>query len=202
MANQVNPLILRSKIFPFYKNNVNCFYNLKSGVYSVLMCLKKGCPNYYLRIKCLGFCVFFVIKSIGDRETGLKNSFSIKHLLTDTKKKWFTIIPYWKILLFNIKSLLLSVEYLISFILNRIKYTQGTVRKIIMNVALLLFNEYKIRGFRSIVSGRVKGEQRSKTEVFNFGVYSTSEVYTVIKYGYSYINTKYGVLGVRVWLFI
>lgn len=168
----------------------------------MLLCLRKSYPNYYLRIKYIGFCVFFVIKSIDGEETGLKDSFFIKHLLTNNKKKWFTAIPHWKVLLFNIKSLLLSVEYLISFILNKIKYAQGTVRKIIMNVALLLFNEYQIRGFRSIVSGRVKGEQRSKTEVFNFGVYSTSEVYTVVKYGYSYINTKYGVLGVRVWLFV
>lgn len=199
MGNKVNSLIFRSKSFPYYRNVINSFYNINGEISNnIIVYFRKiyKC-SYYISFRRTSNLLFINIKDFNEKFLKKDNYLPNKKYLLYSKSNFG-----YKILFLKIKDLLLSVEYIIDLVSYWIKNREINIRKLISDIALLLFNEYSVKGFRCTVSGRVKGEQRAQTETFNFGLYSIGNMDIYVKYGLSYLSTKYGKLGIKVWLLI
>nr|QEM01774.1 30S ribosomal protein S3 [Nephromyces sp. ex Molgula occidentalis] len=59
-----------------------------------------------------------------------------------------------------------------------------------------------IKGFKIKISGRINGVELAKNEIFKIGNISLHTILNSIQYKSKYINTKFGSLGIKIWVFI
>ena len=85
---------------------------------------------------------------------------------------------------------------------SKIIFTKNSLRKIIPYFIFLIYKKYKIKGCKCIISGRINGVQIAKSETFKFNECSLQDKVLNIKYNFINIPTKYGLLGIKIWLFL
>lgn len=102
----------------------------------------------------------------------------------------------------SLKHPLLSTYFILNYLCKKFFATNGSLRKILPQFVLLINNKYRIKGFKCIISGRIKGVQMAKLETFKFNESSLQDKRSYIKYNFISISTKYGLIGIKVWLFL
>lgn len=192
MTNIVNPLIFRAKYFPFYKNEFNVYHNNNSCIR--LLLLKTKLFNRIKTCYVVGRVhtnnsrtVVFYINVVGKKAT-----LDIKNLLKCNMKKTLFGSKNCKIIFCKPNSLFTAVEYVIYYILKQILNFKTNIRKTLTKIMLLLINEYNLIGVKCILSGRIRGIQRAKKEIFKLGDSSMARATKRVKYCSSYVLTKYG----------
>lgn len=198
MINIVNPLIFRAKCFPFYKNKINVYYNNNFNVcllfskFKLFISTKSNIifANIFSGNKCAFLYVSDHYKNSNICFTNL------------SKQEILSYKFYKKIVVFKFPSLFNTVELIIFFILKRLLISTINIRKELFQLIFLLINEYNLMGVKCILSGRIKGVQRARRESIKVGHNSMTNSFNYVKYCSSYILTKYGKLGIKLWLFI
>lgn len=207
MGQKVNSLIFRSKNFPYYiniwnnfnknYNNIKFFLNLQ-----IFLKNKKQLNILYIQNKCYYnknyiYNLIFFSKSIY-----LKNKKYINlYFLNFLNKNFLTKIKF-KFNFVLLKYPLISTYFILKYLSNKILYSKNSLRKIIPQFILLINKKFKIKGFKCIVSGRINGIQIAKSEIFKFNECSLQNKNLNIKYNSINIITKYGLLGIKIWLFL
>nr|YP_009186559.1 ribosomal protein S3 [Cyclospora cayetanensis]AKO71981.1 ribosomal protein S3 [Cyclospora cayetanensis]ANJ44332.1 ribosomal protein S3 [Cyclospora cayetanensis]ANN13266.1 ribosomal protein S3 [Cyclospora cayetanensis]ANN13295.1 ribosomal protein S3 [Cyclospora cayetanensis]ANN13324.1 ribosomal protein S3 [Cyclospora cayetanensis] len=207
MGQIVNALIFRSKNFPYYNNiwnnyryiykNINYFLNLKRFIK-----FKKQLNILYINnnYSYTNYCIYNII--LFSKLNYINNKYYIQLYFLNFLKKNYT--KHIKIG-FNfvcLKYPLLSTNFILKYLTNKILFTKISLRKIIPQLILLINNIHKIKGFKCIISGRINGAQMAKLETFKFNESSLQNKNLYIKYNCISIPTKYGLLGVKIWLFL
>lgn len=118
-----------------------------------------------------------------------------------TKDKLFNSFNY-KFIVYKSLSGIRFIEFITYYVARQISRVKIDIRKLLSQLMFLLMYEYKVMGVKCIVSGRIKGSQRAKKEIFRVGNNSLAKMTTIVKYYSSYLTTKYGKLGVKLWLFM
>ncbi|MDH3003711.1 MAG: 30S ribosomal protein S3 [Candidatus Shikimatogenerans sp. JK-2022] len=77
---------------------------------------------------------------------------------------------------------------------NRISYKR-TIKYSILNAM-----RYKIKGIKIRISGRLNGNEIARSEVYKKGYIKLSTFRSNIDYNFYEANTKYGKIGVKVWI--
>nr|QEM01893.1 30S ribosomal protein S3 [Nephromyces sp. ex Molgula occidentalis] len=93
------------------------------------------------------------------------------------------------------------------FIITKLLKQQISIRSIFKNLILdfdkLQQNQNnKIIGFKLKVSGRINGSELAKQEIFKFGSLPLQTIIYDINYTNKKLKTKFGILGIKLWLFI
>ncbi|NP_852625.2 ribosomal protein S3 (apicoplast) [Eimeria tenella] len=207
MGQKVNPLIFRSKNFPYYINiwnnfkltyiNIKFFLNLqlftknKKQLNILYIQNKYYYNNYYI------YNIILYSKLIYLKNKQYINKYFIKFIQKNyLKKNKFT---------FNfvvLKHPLISTYFILKYLYNKILYTKNSLRKIIPQIILLINKKYKIKGFKCIISGKINGSQMAKIETFKFNESSLQNKILNVKYNSIDVITKYGLLGIKIWLFL
>ena len=205
MGQKVNSLIFRSKNFPYYinvwnnfnltYNNIKFFLNLQKFIknqkqLNILYIQNKYCyTNYYI------YNIILFSKEIYFKNKQYLNSYFLKFLKKNfLKKSKFNFVI--------LKHPLLSTHFILKYLYNKIIFTKNSLRKIIPQLILLINKKYKIKGFKCIISGRINGAQMAKLETFKFNESSLQNKILNIKYNFISVPTKYGLLGIKIWLFL
>lgn len=204
MGQKVNSLIFRSKNFPYYINiwnNINLTYKYIKYYLNIKIFNKKINVLYIQSNYCYtNYCIYNII--LFSKVTYIKNKQDITlYFLNFLKKNYFKQIKFG----FNfviLKHPLLSTHFILKYLYNKILYTKNSLRKIIPQLVLLINNKYKIKGFKCLISGRINGVQMAKLETFKFNESSLQNKMIYIKYNFISIPTKYGLLGIKIWLFL
>lgn len=97
---------------------------------------------------------------------------------------------------------LISTYFILKYLYKKIIFTKNSLRKIIPYFIFLIYKKYKIKGCKCIISGRINGVQIAKSETFKFNECSLQDKVLNIKYNFINIPTKYGLLGIKIWLFL
>ena len=207
MGQKVNSLIFRSKSFPYYINlwnNFNLTYKHIKFFINVKMFIKNIKQLNILYIQNNSYYSDYYIYNIilFSNSIYIKNKqYIILYFSKFLKKNYFKKIKFG----FNfviLKHPLLSTYFILNYLHNKILYTKSSLRKIIPQLVVLINNKYKIKGFKCIVSGRINGVQMAKIETFKFNESSLQNKVIYIKYNFISIPTKYGLLGIKIWLFL
>lgn len=103
---------------------------------------------------------------------------------------------------FYLKEPLLSSKFILIYLRNKLLYTKDSLRKILPQLILLINRKFKIKGLKCIISGRIHGAQMAKVERFNFNESSLQDKTLYVKYSCINVATKYGLLGIKIWLFL
>lgn len=207
MGHKVNSLIFRSKNFPYYFNLWNSFISIYKNIKYVLNIQifvknKKQLNILYVQSNYINknYCVYNII--LFSKSIFIKHKEDIKISFSEfIKKNYFTHIKFG----FNfviLKHPLVSTNFLLKYIYNKLLYTNSSLRKIIPQLILLINTKYKIKGLKCIISGRINGVQMAKLETFKFNECSLQSKTLNIKYSFLSIPTKYGLLGIKIWLFL
>ncbi|MGX7585819.1 30S ribosomal protein S3 [Candidatus Vidania fulgoroideorum] len=84
------------------------------------------------------------------------------------------------------------------------KICKGIDRKLnyrrVINDILGIAKDCYIRGLKIKISGRIRGGDVAKSEVFRYGQMSLNSINEKIDYLSSYKNTKFGIVGIKVWV--
>jgi len=59
----------------------------------------------------------------------------------------------------------------------------------------------QIKGLKIQISGRFKGEPRTKTRIFEKGRIPLQTISNTVSYSLTHVHTSYGVFGIKVWIF-
>lgn len=86
------------------------------------------------------------------------------------------------------------------YIGNNIKGRSG-YKKLIKQVIYNVLKKGKALGIKVVVSGRLGGLEMARTEKFKEGRIPLQFLRADIDYGFSEAKTKYGMIGIKVWLF-
>jgi hypothetical protein len=72
--------------------------------------------------------------------------------------------------------------------------------KFVESIDLIGFKD-QIKGLKIQISGRFKGEPRTKTRIFEKGQIPLQTISNNISYSLTHVHTSYGVFGIKVWVF-
>lgn len=205
MGQKVNPLIFRSKNFPYYINTWDNFILTHRNIRNYLN------MKIFIKKKKLEF---LSIRSSYNSNHYKYNIISSSKLL-DVKNKQYMKLFFSKFLERNLlskikfefnflylKEPLLSTKFILTYLCNKLLHTNNPLRKIIPQLVLLINRRFKIKGFKCIVSGRIHGAQMAKVETFSFNESSLQDKTLHVKYSCISVPTKYGLLGIKIWLFL
>ncbi len=208
MGHKVNSLIFRSKNFPYYSNVWNNYNFTSQSI------------KYYLNLQ-----IFIKIKKLLNilyiQSNYYNNTYCIYNIILFSKSCFFKNKSYDKILFLEflrknyskkikfglnivvLKHPLLSTSFILRYLYNKLlDNRKNSLRKIIPQLVLLINKKYKIKGLKCIVSGRINGVQMAKLETFKFNESSLQNKTSDIRYNFLNIHTKYGLLGIKIWLFL
>jgi small subunit ribosomal protein S3 len=99
----------------------------------------------------------------------------------------------------KIRNYLKSAQLLAKFIGIFLKRGKG-LRQIFKKIKGLQEKYPFIRGFRVSCSGRIRGVEMAKTDTRRFGKTPSSVFSQKVDYYATHIITKYGVIGIKVWV--
>ena len=198
MVNVTNPLIFRAKYYPAYKNKVDIYYSASCSL-SPLVLKLRVCNNDINKtnitvIERYKRNIFFCVKIIDEED-------SDKFCLPP-KKEIFNLFKS-KFVITKIRAPLKSVDFIIYYVIKSLINSDSKVntQKLLLQMAVLLIKEYELSGVKCVISGRIKGSKRARKEMFKLGDSSVASIVKHIVYRCSYVITKYGKLGIKIWLF-
>nr|AZL34659.1 ribosomal protein S3 [Hepatozoon canis] len=55
-------------------------------------------------------------------------------------------------------------------------------------------------GIKIIISGRLERNDLSNSDIFKFGYITFNKINMYVEYDFFYLNTKYGVIGIKIWV--
>lgn len=126
----------------------------------------------------------------------------------DLTKKYGYKFPKIFIKFCFLKQECLSADFLLFYIKGQLKRSIS-VRKVLKQTYLLLLtntNKYKedlnCQGIKIQVSGRINGISKARQEYLRQGTIPFQSIGYNIKYANSNLITPYGILGIKLWLFI
>jgi small subunit ribosomal protein S3 len=99
----------------------------------------------------------------------------------------------------NIRNHLKSAQLLARFISVFLKKGKG-LRQIFKKIKRFQEKHSFIRGFKIACSGRIRGVEMAKTDTRRFGKTPSSVFSQKVDYHGTYIITKYGIIGIKVWI--
>lgn len=203
MGQKVNPIGFRLSI----KNQTNSvwFENFKS--YSlfikeeVLICeyfttqnlninkikFKRNLVNFFLIIY-----IYTLFPYLIEKKLYLQNI--SKKFLRLLKSKYIISINFIKILNPFTKANLLA-NAISQQIKNRVSFNR------ILQLFVLKKNLIKIFGIKIQISGRINGREKAKTEWYKKGCIPLQTLLANIEYSQKVVPTKYGSIGIKLWLF-
>lgn len=197
MGVKVNPLIFRSKNLPFYRNLLNNYFG-SSNNYR-LLCLVDSSRNFGRRdvkslvaVNVISKYTFLVLSLLAENTKYNKNYYCLFHRCIVGLN-----VTNYNYSIFKVKSVTNSTEFIITYILTKLNNQKISIRTLLTKLTFVLVNIYKLKGLKCIISGRIKGIQRAKTEIFRFGENSVKKENICVKYNSSDLFTNYGKLGVK-----
>lgn len=147
----------------------------------------------------------------------IKKGLSIKMFNTEIKRFYSKFqLELFKYLSYNKGNYINSIVYLYNYttlftttsvIIDYIKKNLGfkiPIRIIFNEIYFKLLQNKELDNFHGIkmhISGRINNNERAFTENFIKGIVSLQTLKYSIMYSFSSIKTKYGTLGVKVWVF-
>ncbi|MER3570397.1 MAG: 30S ribosomal protein S3 [Patescibacteria group bacterium] len=108
--------------------------------------------------------------------------------------------PSLEINVVEVKKPYLYAQYLAEVIANYLEQGVKT-RSAIKNVLNKAKEHKEIKGIKIKVSGRIDGAEIHRTESISWGKLPLSKLIADIDYGFKAAFTKYGIVGVKVWLY-
>ncbi|CXH18337.1 ribosomal protein S3, putative (apicoplast) [Plasmodium berghei] len=209
MGQKVHPLIFRSLIF---KNYINNFYiNISKNKYYLINIL----IIYLLYYNFYNIC--YLRNNYVDININLYiNKFIIILLFYNNLKysiinlKYiFILLNYFNYYYYKIYNYLciLKIKYtdninIIIFYIKQYYLKYKSLRLVfdyLYNNLLKKYN-YSIKGLKIKFSGCFKNSLKTKVEIYTYGNISLSTLTNKIKYINDIINTKYGILSIKVWI--
>lgn len=221
MSQKVSPLIFRSKLYPYYKNiwQISKYFNYSYNIY-IYLYIKDILKNLIDNLEILGIRLKFINKFYIQiniilpktlYQYNLNNKISIKYLNSIIKKSTLNklnklnfISKYkFSINFYILKQPLLNPEFLNYFIKTQL-IKKEPLKKILKQIfqVILLEKNYSIKGIKILISGRINGIQRARKEILKIGNIPLQNLNYNIKYNYNYIKTSFGLVGIKLWLFI
>nr|QEM01603.1 30S ribosomal protein S3 [Nephromyces sp. ex Molgula occidentalis] len=228
MGKKIHPFLLRTNYYPNYKVFNKVPFNLKQNkfknnklilsIYSFFKTLETKFIILDIKIIQLNFNKIIIYIFLPNNNSILSNEF--KNI--NNKKKENLINEINKILIkLNLnfkKNYLFKIDIISSnkyfnyqnYLFYWIKYLTKKIFsfKIIFNEILkelnYLFknNNFLFYGVKIKVSGRINGSELAKQEIFKKGILPLHTIINHIEYNNYFIKTKFGNLGVKIWLFI
>ncbi len=118
----------------------------------------------------------------------------IKNFQLNFKKEIFININFIKDLYENIKIIAKLIEYDLK---ERIPY-----RRILKEIIPQIFSTINLNGLKIQISGRLNGIEMARTEWLKEGQLPLNTIRAEIKYISYSANTIYGLIGIKIWLFL
>ncbi|KYO03778.1 putative ribosomal protein S3 (apicoplast) [Plasmodium gaboni] len=212
MGQKVHPLIFRGLI---YKNYLNNFYiNISKNKYYLINILL----TYFIYYNIYKICNYKEDNYINISINFNINKFIITFFLYNkyyniyNLKYIFILLNYFNYYYYNYYNYIcyLKIKYInninnINVIIYYIKkyYIKYKSLKLIFDYLytnILKKNNFNIKGLKIKFSGRFKNSLKTKTEIYIYGIISLSTLNNNIKYINDIINTKYGILSIKIWL--
>nr|QEM01690.1 30S ribosomal protein S3 [Nephromyces sp. ex Molgula occidentalis] len=215
MSRKISPFIFRTKFYSNYNNISKTPFNFKRtlnwDIYFFLNKFKDKFFIFNIKFICFEFNIckiflnicflnkfkfyltqYFLLLTILDK---LKFKFNKKY---NNKYNIFYELFYYK---FKFD----SISYILFYIKTLIK-KNISIRSILKLVSKnLLINNYKfnlkIYGFKFKISGIINNSTKSKIEIFNYGSLPLQTISNNIKYKLGNVKTKFGILGIKIWIF-
>ena len=99
-----------------------------------------------------------------------------------------------------------SADILLNLCVEKLKEVPNGKHHLVLNILqsclpLYLIEVPNVTGVRIQVSGNLQGSERKKKRVIQIGRVPLQTIDSNLKYAYKAATTKYGVLGVKVWMF-
>lgn len=95
---------------------------------------------------------------------------------------------------------LVNAAFLTRFIVLFLEKTRESFRKVMKYGIKEASKDLRVKGIRIVCSGRLGGVEMAKTEVQKWGKSSNNTFSNKVDYDASHAKTKYGVIGVKVWI--
>ncbi|MGX7577083.1 30S ribosomal protein S3 [Candidatus Vidania fulgoroideorum] len=201
MGNKINPICFRSKIFQknyskwYSSYNYSDFFLIEQNLRNSI---SKEINNLYISNIYIEISKHFAIITIFSSKPGLIIGKSGEKIISLKKKlksenKISIYISVKEIINPDIDPTLISKGICFS-LEKRLHY------KRIINRYLNFASKKFIRGIKIIISGRLNGNDIARKETFKYGKLALGTLSEKINYASSIAKTKYGLIGVKVWL--
>lgn len=186
-----------------YNSNYKIFNTYKNLIQSKLLVLIKKLTNTKkpIIIKYSSLNKIFKWYSIKDRLFNIIKQIYKKYMYFFVKNISFILYDLFLQLFLLFKSGKLINQLITS--LNFLFKRQINSRKIfrILKSFLTYFKSFnQIKGIKLQLKGRIRGNRRKKKLTLHFKKTSTSNLNTNLQYNKSKIKTKYGILGLQIWV--
>nr|WPW47589.1 ribosomal protein S3 [Coccidia sp. AB-2023a] len=223
MGQKVSPLIFRSQLYPYYKNIWYGFKHLKYNNYlNNYIFIKNLLQNLINNLDILGIRIQYnnkfninlniiLPKVLFKSDISNNLSLSINNINTILTNKVLNNLKFlndnsiYKVSInfCVLKQPLLNPELLNYFIKTQLIKSEP-LRKILKNLIKLISLETNssIRGLKILISGRINGIKRARKETLKIGNLPLQNLNYNITYNLNYVKTSYGILGIKLWLFI
>lgn len=206
MGQKINPILFRignNKLwnssyyyhFP-YSNSLLIDLKIRKYLYNYFIAYNYFCDNIIIKKYNYNKSTYIscnIIYSLINSSNLDKNKI-IKDLQHITKYNNvfidFNIAPtFYSLPIYN--ALLLS-KYIAKLIEKRIN---------LKKVLLTLKNVDLLKGYKIKISGRLNGASIARNKIYKQGTLPLQSINKSIDYGYTFAYTKYGIIGVKVWLY-
>ncbi|GIW67409.1 MAG: 30S ribosomal protein S3 [Candidatus Parcubacteria bacterium] len=167
---------------------------------------KAGITNIIIERKSLDHCKITIYSArpgilVGKEGQFLKNLIKkIEKKVNSLFKKQNLIPPQIDIDVIETKKPLLSAAYLAELAANEIEKGIPT-RRVLKKIADKARQQKEILGFKAIAKGRVDGATIKRKEQISWGRMPLSKFIADIDYAQRPVLTKYGIVGLKIWLY-
>ncbi|CRH02947.1 ribosomal protein S3, putative (apicoplast) [Plasmodium relictum] len=211
MGHKVHPLIFRSNIYKNYLNNFylniykNKYYLINILLiyflyYSIYKIFNNKKINFYININVYFYInKFIIIFFLYNNNINFKYIFILFNYFNYYYYKNYNCVCFLKIK--YIKNILNNINIIMFYIKKYyIKYKSLRLIFDFLYKNILKINNNNIKGLKIKFSGRFKNSLKTKIEIYTYGIISLNNLYNNIKYINDIINTKQGILGIKIWL--
>ena len=94
-----------------------------------------------------------------------------------------------------------SASLLVQFLVSEVEKSNGNFKRALKETFKVIKNKSNIKGIRINCSGRLGRAPMAKTEWFKFGQIPLNKINSVVDYSSGIAFTKYGSIGIKVWIF-
>nr|QEM01804.1 30S ribosomal protein S3 [Nephromyces sp. ex Molgula occidentalis] len=223
MGKKKNPFLLRTNYYPFYKTFIKTpfkfkkyfLYNSKLNwdIYSYFKNLENIFLILDIKINYWNYnnIIIYIYLPFYNKLLNLQISDNKIYFLVDKVKYLQKLINLKYKLNYNFyfeiiysKKEFNFQNYIIFYIKNLITNNNSfktILKKSLFELNFILNNIYILYGLKIKIKGRIKGSNLSKIENFKKGIIPLQTINNNIKYNWKYIKTKFGSLGIKLWIF-
>nr|QEM01662.1 30S ribosomal protein S3 [Nephromyces sp. ex Molgula occidentalis] len=226
MGKKIHPFLLRTRYYPNYKFLNKTPFNLSKNnfkiildIYYILKFLEKKFIFINTKIIISNYKTIIIYLIIPD----IKNIFINQNLIIKQKQEKDFLLKELNTLLDKLnykykQQNLFKVDiitskkyfnytnylfYLIKDLIKKMFSLKNIFTKILEELNILKSNNFFIlQGIKIKISGRINGAELAKIETYKKGIIPLHSIINNIQYNKYNIKTKFGLLGIKIWLFL